>query len=131
EAFKAMKDSIEHIREVKKVLMEGILAMPDTQLNGDSLEEASPYVLNVTFKGLRSEVLLHALESKGIVVSAGSACDSRKKIGSPVLTAMGLPFEEIEGAVRFSFCRYNTVEEAEECLKALNELVPFFRKYNR
>ena len=44
---------------------------------------------------------------------------------------MGLPFEEIEGAVRFSFCRYNTVEEAEECLKALNELVPFFRKYNR
>ena len=126
-----MKDSIEHIREVKKVLMDGILAMPDTQLNGDDLETASPYVLNVTFKGLRSEVLLHALESKGIVVSAGSACDSRKKIGSPVLTAMGLPFEEIEGAVRFSFCRYNTVEEAEECLKALNELVPFFRKYNR
>ena len=131
EAFKAMKDSIEHIREVKKALLDGILAMPDTQLNGDSLEEASPYVLNVTFKGLRSEVLLHAMESKGIVVSAGSACDSRKKIGSPVLTAMGLPFEEIEGAVRFSFCRYNTVEEAEECLKALNELVPFFRKYNR
>jgi cysteine desulfurase len=131
EAFKSMKDSIEHIREVKKVLMDGILAMPDTQLNGDDLETASPYVLNVTFKGLRSEVLLHAMESKGIVVSAGSACDSRKKIGSPVLTAMGLPFEEIEGAVRFSFCRYNTVEEAEECLKALNELVPFFRKYNR
>ena len=111
--------------------MDGILAMPDTQLNGDDLETASPYVLNVTFKGLRSEVLLHAMESKGIVVSAGSACDSRKKIGSPVLTAMGLPFEEIEGAVRFSFCRYNTEEEAEECLKALNELVPFFRKYNR
>ena len=130
-AFSSLKESIEKVREVKRTLLEGILAMPDTQLNGDSLEEASPYVLNVTFKGLRSEVLLHALESKGIVVSAGSACDSKKKVGSPILTAMGLPFKEIEGAIRFSFCRYSTVEEAEECLKALNELVPFLRKYNR
>ena len=130
-AFRSMKESIEHVKEVKKTLMDGILAMPDTQVNGDGLEEASPYVLNVTFKGLRSEVLLHSLESKGIFVSAGSACDSRKKIGSPVLTAMGMPFEEIEGAVRFSFCRYNTVEEAKECLKALEETVPFLRKINR
>lgn len=131
EAFRSLRESIEAVREVKRTLLEGILAMPDTQLNGDSLEEASPYVLNVTFKGLRSEVLLHALESKGIVVSAGSACDSKKKVGSPVLTAMGLPFAEIEGAVRFSFCRHNTVAEAEECLRALQELVPFLRKYNR
>lgn len=130
-AFRSMAESIDHVREVKKILLEGILAMPDTQLNGDSLEEASPYVLNVTFRGLRSEVLLHALESKGIVVSAGSACDSKKKIGSPVLTAMGLPFSEIEGAIRFSFSRYSTVEEAKECLAALEELVPFLRKYNR
>lgn len=61
-----MKESIETVKEVKKTLMDGILAMPDTQVNGDGLEEASPYVLNVTFKGLRSEVLLHSLESKGI-----------------------------------------------------------------
>ena len=65
------------------------------------------------------------------MVSAGSACDSKKKVGSPVLTAMGLPKTEIEGAIRFSFCSYKTVEEAKECLKALEELVPFFRKYNR
>lgn len=130
-AFSSLKESIEAVREVKKILLEGILAMPDTQLNGEGLDTASPYVLNVTFKGLRSEVLLHALESKGIVVSAGSACDSKKKVGSPVLTAMGLPFAEIEGAVRFSFCRHNTTEEARECLKVLEELVPFLRKYNR
>lgn len=130
-AFSSLKESIEAVREVKKILQDGILAMPDTQLNGDGLDTASPYVLNVTFKGLRSEVLLHALESKGIVVSAGSACDSKKKVGSPVLTAMGLPFAEIEGAVRFSFCRHNTAEEARECLKVLEELVPFLRKYNR
>ena len=130
-AFRNMQENLAHIKEVKKTLLDGILEMPDTQLNGDDLDTASPYVLNVTFKGVRSEVLLHSLESKGIFVSAGSACDSRKKIGSPVLTAMGLPFEEIEGAVRFSFCRYNTVEEAKECLQVLKETVPFLRRMNR
>ncbi len=130
-AFANMQQNLAHIKEVKKTLLDGILELPDTQLNGDDLEHASPYVLNVTFKGVRSEVLLHSLESKGIFVSAGSACDSRKKIGSPVLTAMGLPFAEIEGAVRFSFCRYNTVEEAKECLQVLKETVPFLRRMNR
>lgn len=130
-AFAHLKENIAHIKEVKKTLMDGILAMDNTQVNGVGLEEDSPYVLNVTFRGLRSEVLLHTLESKGIFVSAGSACDSRKKVGSPVLTAMGLPFAEIEGAIRFSFSRYNTVEEAKICLQALEESVPFLRRINR
>ncbi|MDD4842993.1 MAG: cysteine desulfurase family protein [Anaerotignum sp.] len=131
EAFNHMQESIAHVSDLKKALAEGILAMPNTQINGDGLEGGSPYVLNVTFKGLRSEVLLHDLESKGIFVSAGSACDSKKKVGSPVLTAMGMPFSEIEGAIRFSFCRYNTMEEIQACLEALEKSVPFLRKYNR
>lgn len=130
--FKNRKKNESNIFEIKKTLAEGILNnISDTQINGDTLESSSPYVLNVTFKGLRSEVLLHALESKDIFVSAGSACDSKKKVGSAVLAAMGLPFDEIEGAVRFSFCQYNTVEEAKECLEQLEEIVPFLRKYNR
>ena len=129
--FQNMKKNQETVLEIKKTLTEGILEMDNVQINGDSLQEGSPYVLNVTFKGVRSEVLLHSLESKDIFVSAGSACDSKKKVGSPVLTAMGLPFEEIEGAVRFSFCQYNTVEEAKECFKQLKEIVPLLRKYNR
>ena len=130
--FQNMKKNQQTIFDVKRTLAEGILnGIADVQINGDTLEQSSPYVLNVTFKGLRSEVLLHALESKDIFVSAGSACDSKKKVGSPVLTAMGLPFNEIEGAVRFSFCQYNTVEEAQECVKQLKEIIPFLRKYNR
>ncbi len=130
--FQNMKKNQQTIFDVKRTLAEGILNdIADVQINGDTLEQSSPYVLNVTFKGLKSEVLLHALESKDIFVSAGSACDSKKKVGSPVLTAMGLPFNEIEGAVRFSFCQYNTVEEAQECVKQLKEIVPFLRKYNR
>ena len=130
--FQNMKKNQQTVFEIKKTLLEGILnEISDVQINGDTLEKSSPYVLNVTFKGLRSEVLLHALESKDIFVSAGSACDSKKKVGSSVLTAMGLPFEEIEGAVRFSFCQYNTIEEAKQCLEQLKEIVPFLRKYNR
>ncbi len=130
--FQNMKKNQQTVFEIKKTLLEGILnEISDVQINGDTLEKSSPYVLNVTFKGLRSEVLLHALESKNIFVSAGSACDSKKKVGSSVLTAMGLPFEEIEGAVRFSFCQYNTIEEAKQCLEQLKEIVPFLRKYNR
>ena len=130
--FQNMKKNQQTVFEIKKTLSERILnEISDVQINGDTLEKSSPYVLNVTFKGVRSEVLLHALENKDIFVSAGSACDSKKKVGSPVLTAMGLPFEEIEGAVRFSFCQYNTVEEAKYCLEQLKEIVPFLRKYNR
>ncbi len=130
--FQNMQKNEKNIFEIKKTLAEGILKeIPNTKINGDSLEKSSPYVLNVTFKEVRSETLLHALESKDIFVSAGSACNSKKNTNSPVLTAMGLSPEEIEGAIRFSFCQYNTVEEAEECLKELKEIVPILRKYNR
>ncbi len=100
-------------------------------LNGPGLAEASPYVLNVGFENIRSETLLHALEARGVLVSAGSACDSHKKRHSATLTAMGLRGDRLEGSVRFSFSRYNTVAEAEECLGVLNEVVPFLRRYNR
>ena len=120
-----------NVMAVKKRLAEGILSeIPKTHINGPSIEDASPYVLNVSFNGIRSEVLLHALEEKEIYVSAGSACSSKKK-GSSVLSALGLSETRIEGAIRFSFCRYNTVEEADECLRVLKEKVAFLRKYMR
>lgn len=98
---------------------------------GDLLDSASPYVLNISFKNIRSEVLLHTLEERGICVSAGSACNSKNKHLSPVLTAMGIEESLITGAIRFSFSKYNTLEEAEYCMKVLREVVPFLRKYNR
>lgn len=132
ESIANLEEAEKKVFEVKKVLAEGILNnIEDTQINGECLEKASPYVLNISFKGLRSEVLLHALEQKEIFVSAGSACDSRKKTASSVLQALGLSFEEIEGAIRFSFSRFNTVEEAEQCVEVLKEIVPALRKYNK
>lgn len=130
--LKEQEKAKENVMAVKKTLAEGILRdIPKTHINGPSIEEASPYVLNVSFNGIRSEVLLHALEEKKIYVSAGSACNSKKKGSSSVLAALGLSETRIEGAIRFSFCRYNTVEEAEECLEVLKEKVAFLRKYMR
>lgn len=127
-----MDKAVEHVKLVKKTLAEGILnSIPMTYINGPSIEEGSPYVLNIGFEGLRSEVLLHSLEEKEIYVSAGSACNSKKKGASTVLSALGIDEKRIEGAIRFSFCRYNTVEEAEQCIEILKEKVAFLRKYMR
>ena len=127
-----MDKAVEHVKLVKKTLAEGILnSIPMTYINGPSIEEGSPYVLNIGFEGLRSEVLLHSLEEKEIYVSAGSACNSKKKGASTVLSALGIDEKRIEGAIRFSFCRYNTVEEAEQCIEILKEKAAFLRKYMR
>lgn len=131
-AVSHMDQSHKNVMEIKRTLAEGILSrIPQTHINGPGLDEASPYVLNVSFNGLRSEVLLHSLEEKEIYVSAGSACSSRKKTGSSVLSALGLSDVRVEGAIRFSFCRYNTVEEALFCLDVLEEKTAFLRKYMR
>lgn len=131
-AMENMEKSHNTVMEIKKTLADGILKeIPKTHINGPSIEEASPYVLNVSFNGLRSEVLLHSLEESEIYVSAGSACSSKKKGGSHVLRSLGLSEERIEGAIRFSFCRYNTVDEAAACLEILKEKTAFLRKYMR
>ncbi|MGN1033531.1 MAG: aminotransferase class V-fold PLP-dependent enzyme, partial [Intestinibacter sp.] len=84
------------------------------------------HVLNVSFRGVKGEVLLHYLEQKEIYVSTGSACSSKKK-GSHVLNAIGLSTEEIEGAIRFSLSDLNTEEEIREVVKILKESVSDLR----
>lgn len=89
-----------------------------------SPEASSPYILNVAFAKIRSEVLLHHLEMKNIFVSTGSACSSRKNVHSHVLKALGLKPDMIEGAVRFSFSAFNTSEDIDETINALKEILP-------
>ena len=122
----------ENVMAVKTTLVEGILnEIENVYINGPNLEEGSPYVLNMSFLGLKSEVLLHALEEEGIYVSSGSACNSKKKAGSEVLSCIRLPNERVDSAIRFSFSRFNTVDEAEKCLEVLKDKVTFLRKYMR
>lgn len=89
-----------------------------------SPEGSLPYILNVSFSSLRSEVLLHHLEEKNIFVSTGSACSSRKNVHSHVLKALGMEACDIEGALRFSFSSGNNEDEVDFTINALNEIVP-------
>ena len=94
----------------------------------NSPADALPYVLNISFLGVKSEVLLHGFETKGLYVSSGSACAAKKDALSHVLTALGLSRTEIEGSIRFSFSYDNTVEEAIEAAKIVADEVNDLRK---
>lgn len=119
-----------HVSEIKKALTEKILErIEDVTINGG--ENALPYVLNMSFKGVKSEVLLHSLESAGIMVSSGSACSSNHPSPSHVLTAMGVKKELIDSSIRFSFSAYNTVEETETVAETLKKQVGILRKVMR
>lgn len=116
----------------KMQLVKDALIQGTTQIEGvtDNSGE-SPHIASLSFRGVRSEVLLHALEDRGIYVSAGSACSSNHPAISGVLTAIGLDKDLLESTLRFSFCEYNTVEEAEYTVNVLKELLPMLRKYTR
>lgn len=112
---------------LRATLLDGIRGtIPDIRVN--SPEDGSPFILNVSFLGTRGEVLLHRLEQDGIFVSTGAACSSRKRGRSPVLSAMGLSDREIEGAIRFSFSEFNTLDEIHITLECLKSAVTQFRK---
>ncbi len=118
---------IESMSAVKTYLTEGIRSeIQDVRFNSE--EEGSSSILNVSFLGVRGEVLLHILEQSEIYVSTGSACSSNKKGQSHVLKAMGLSHAEIEGAIRFSFCEFNTIEEIDFVLAEVKKAVQKFRK---
>lgn len=116
------------MKKVRKYLLDGICdTIEDVVIN--SPVDGCPSVLNVSFLGTRGEVILHTLEQDGIMVSTGSACSSGKKGRSHALTAMGLSDKEIEGAVRFSFSEFNTIEEMDYVIEKLSAAVKRFRKF--
>ena len=88
-------------------------------------------MVSVTFPGIRSEVLLHALEDKGIYVSSGSACATNKPAVSATLKAIGMSKEGLDSTLRFSFSVFTTEEEIRTTLSVLTELVPMLRRYRR
>ena len=118
---------MDYIRALKKNFIERVTAFENVYDNsGDA-----PHVMSISFVGVRSEVMLHALEDKGIYVSAGSACSSNKPHVSNVLKAIKLPKERLESTLRFSFCEDNTMEQVDYAVETISELLPMLRKYTR
>ena len=122
---------IEHMYQLKERLAEGFLKLPDVRLNGMEIREGAPQILSASFLGVRSEVLLHTLEEKGIYVSAGSACSSHKRKAAGTLRAMGMEAAQRESTLRFSFSEENTFEEVDYALEVIGQVLPMLRRYSR
>ena len=120
---------IDRLYELKTMFVEGVQKMDNVWVNGRTGRDSAPHVVSVSIPGIRSEVLLHALEDKGIYVSSGSACASNKPAVSETLKAIGLDKTALDSTIRFSFSVFTTKEEIETALAALYELVPMLRRY--
>lgn len=121
-----LDQNIAKMSSIRSYMLQAIKdEIKDIRIN--SPENGCESVLNISFLGCRGEVLLHMLEGEGVYISTGSACSSNKKGRSHVLRAMGLDDDAIEGAIRFSFCGSNTLEEAEYAVDKLKTCVSRFR----
>ena len=87
--------------------------------------------MSVSFDKIKAEVLLHALEEKGVYVSSGSACSSNPPGISSTLQAIGVKKELLDSTLRFSFSRYTNIEEIDYCIDVLKELVPIYSRFTR
>lgn len=119
------------MRELKQHFLEGISEIGKTSVHGYTDERSAPHIISVGFAGVRSEVLLHALEEKGIYVSSGSACSSNHPAVSGVLKGIGAQREYLDATLRFSMSEFTTKEEIDYTLETLYNCIPMLRKYTR
>lgn len=119
------------MRDLKNYFIEGVKKIEKTAIHGCTDETSAPHIISVGFAGIRSEVLLHTLEDKGIYVSAGSACASNHPAISGVLRGIGVRPEYLDSTLRFSLSEFTTKEEIDYTLKTLYNCVPMLRKYTR
>jgi cysteine desulfurase len=125
-------ESAGYLSDLKQMLAKGILeAVSNASINGPDVDKGAPHILNISFNGVRGEVLVHALEQEGIYVSTGSACSSRKQKVSHVLKAMGLPTASCESAIRFSLSTLNTQDDIEYTINAVRHIVPSLMRFSR
>lgn len=121
----------EKLLAVKNRLMDRLEKIEGVTLNSGKGEESAPQIVSASFEGVRAEVLLHALEEKGVYVSSGSACSSNHPAISGTLKAIGVKKELLDSTLRFSFGIFNEPSEADYCADCIEELLPVLRRYTR
>ena len=126
EACKNLKTNAAKQQKLRDKLIEGLLKIPHTKLNGDKVARL-PNNVNVCFEGIEGESLLLLLDAKGICASSGSACTSGSLDPSHVLLALGLPHEIAHGSLRLSLSEYNTEEDVEIILREVPKVVEYLR----
>lgn len=129
--YRNFDSDIDHLYEMKQKLVDGLSEIEDVKINGLTGRDSAPHIVSLSVGGIRSEVLLHALEDKGIYVSAGSACASNKPAISETLKAIKVDQRFLDSTIRFSLCAQNTVEEVEYAVETVKELLPQLRRFTR
>ncbi|QNM06225.1 cysteine desulfurase family protein [Qiania dongpingensis] len=131
EIYENHEEKIRVMYELKKRFVELMEGLEGVSVNGLTGEDSAPHVVSVSFEGVKSEVLLHALEDRGIYVSSGSACSSNHPAVSGTLKGVGVRRELLDSTLRFSFSVFTTKEEIQYCAQVLEELLPVLRRYRR
>lgn len=122
----------QRVRSIKSHFIDGLQEVEKIRINSPLDDKHLDNILNVSFEGLRGEVLLHALEDYNIFVSTGSACSSKKALHKNyVLPALGLSNSQAEGALRFSFSDLNTIQEIDYTIDAIKKILPFLRRVKK
>lgn len=129
--YNNLDKKVEKMRMLKQHFIEGVEKIENTTIHGLYDETSAPHIISVGIAGIRSEVLLHALEDKEIYVSSGSACASNHPQISGVLKGIGARQEFLDATLRFSMSEFTTMEEIDYTLDALYNIVPMLRRYTR
>lgn len=124
-------EKIQKLIGLKDYMIDRLGEIEGTVINSKKGEASAPQIVSVSFEGVRSEVLLHALEDKGIYVSSGSACSSNHPGISGTLKGIGVAQKLLDSTIRISFSIFNTKEEVDYTIDVLKELVPVLRRYQR
>lgn len=131
EIYENFEEKINHIYDLKHRFIQEATKIDGVSINGGTERDAAPHIVSVSVADVRSEVLLHSLEEKGVYISAGSACSSNKPSISRTLEAIGLKRSLLDATVRFSFCEQTTEEEILYAVECLKEIIPLRRKFTR
>ena len=131
EAYEDFDKEVEYIYSLRDYLIDEITKLNDEgiKLNCEKGVKFAPHVLSISISGVRAEVLLHAMEERGIYIASGSACSSNHPGLSGTLKGIGLKEEFLSSTVRVSFSKYNNKEELDFFLANLKELIPQLRRY--
>lgn len=129
--YGSLEQDVGRMYALREELTDSVKKMDDVVINSCPGMEGAPHIVSVSFRGVRSEVLLHALEERGIYVSAGSACAAHKPQPSATLKAVGVEKELLQSTIRFSLSGFTTQEEIAYTCRSLEEIVPKLRRYTR
>lgn len=129
--YEHFDEDVERLYSMRERFVREISDIDDIVVNGKPGKESAPHIISVTVPGVRAEVLLHALEEKGVYVSSGSACSTNRPHLSATLQAIGVPRENLDSTIRISLSVMNTMEDMDAAAAAMKELIPFLRKFTR